>query len=149
MAEAAYRFDELTREMVVSQLRGAPDAPHEAAVIARKTIAAGLRGTRGVAGPPPPGDSVRQICRGMIAGMILLDGDLPRTAVELLTQVGAAADETHTDRTEMMTWALRGIADNARVLPARELMAVTSAIDAQFMGTGELFGRLCHEATGG
>ena len=81
-----------------------------------------------------------------MGGMLLLEKDLPRTAVSILSQMGAVAGETHQDPTELMTWAMEGIAPVAKLAGETACYAVREAIEAAFMGAGEVFSKACETA---
>ncbi|MEE8425329.1 MAG: hypothetical protein V3S11_05850, partial [Elusimicrobiota bacterium] len=140
-----YNFDQLAREMVVSQLKDAADAPAQAARIARATIVAGVKGTNAAGSKQSPEKSVRMISKGMIAGMLIINKKVDVAAVELLQQIGQAATDTNQDPQEMLTWAMQGIADNAPMMAKPQVDAICTAIDAAFMGAGQVFAELCRK----
>lgn len=148
MSAEKYNFDQLAREMVRSRAAGTPDAPVQAARIARELIVNGIKGTRGAAADQSPHESVRLICKGTISALILLEQKVPEGAVEIMRQLGDAAQELGLDPQEMMTWAMEGVADNAPALSAQQIGAVHSAIDAAFMGAGQVFSELCAKSRG-
>ncbi len=141
-----YNFDQLAREMVVSQLKDAADAPVQAARIARATIIAGVKGTNAAGSKQSPEKSVRMISKGMIAGMMIINKKVDVAAVELLQQIGQAATDTNQDPQQMLTWAMQGIADNAPLMAKTQVDAICTAIDTAFMGAGQVFAELCKKA---
>lgn len=140
-----YAFDELTKQMVAQQCRGA-DAPARAADIAAATILAGIRGTRAAAAPQTPAESVRLVTKGMVAGLLVVEGNVALAGIELLKALADLAEKTHTDPTEMLTWCLEGIAEQSPLIPPGMVSALSSAIDREFMGAGMIFNTLCRKA---
>ena len=82
-----------------------------------------------------------------MSGMLLLEQDLPRTAVSILNQMGAVAQETHQDPAELMTWAMEGFAPVAKLAGGHAREDIERAIDSEFMGAGQVFAEVCK--TGG
>ncbi len=74
-----------------------------------------------------------------MGGMVLIEKDLPRTAVALLRQMATVAQETNLDPAECMTWAMEGIAPVVKVAPGGAADSVRAAIEENFMGAGEVF----------
>ncbi|MFH1723592.1 MAG: hypothetical protein ABII00_03105 [Elusimicrobiota bacterium] len=148
MSGEKYRFDLLAKEMVVARLKGDPDAPAKAADLARQTIVAGIKGTKAAGSTQPPSESVRLITKGIIAGLLLLEADLAEGSVEILKQLADAGQQVGLESTEMMTWAMEGIADNAPMIQASQLEAIRGAIDSAFMGAGTIFNELCGKIRG-
>lgn len=146
MAGESYNFEQLTKEMVVSQLKDAPDAPEQAAAVARRTIVAGLLGTQ-TAAAADPRSTVQQVCKGMMSGLLLAEKDLPKSAVLLLQGMAEAAQETHREPSDLMTWAMEGIAQVAPMVSPEVRAALQDAIDQAFMGAGQVFNELCQKAS--
>src|SRR5438552_4050606 len=71
MAQDDFNFGQLTKEMVTNRLKEVHDAPTVAAEIARKTIVAGVQGTR--ASGQSPQETVTQIVKGAMSGLLLID----------------------------------------------------------------------------
>lgn len=131
-----YDFEKLGKEIVVSKLAGVEDPYAVAGEEARKIAVSAVTSTRA---QQEPRLTVAGVCRGVASGMVLLEKDLPKTAVALLSQMALVAQETNLDPAECMTWAMEGLAPVARVAPGGGADAVRSAIDEQFMGAGEVF----------
>lgn len=140
-----YAFDELTKQMVAQQCLGA-GGPARAADIAAATILAGIRGTRAASAPQTAAESVRLITKGMVAGLLVVDGDVAEAGLALLKALAELAQQTHIDPTEMLTWCLEGLAEQSPLVPPAKVSALGSAIDREFMGAGMLFNTLCREA---
>ena len=138
-----FNLETLAKEIAVSRLRGVSDAPAGAGAVARSMAAKAITGT---AGRQAPRDGVAATCRGLMSGMLLLEKDLPKTAVEILSQMGAVAVETNQDPAELMLWAMEGIAPVAKIAGENRRSAIQDAIEAKFMGAGEAFARACETA---
>lgn len=147
VADESYHFDQLVREMVVSQLKDDLHAPARAAEIARSTIVAGVQGTKAAGASQEAQESVRQICHGVMAGILLIEKNLPDAAVALLQNLADAAQQLHIDPTEMMTWAMEGISRIAPTTTPTVLGDIQDAIDEKFMGAGGIFNALCAKAS--
>lgn len=139
-----FNFGQLTKEMIVSRLKEISDAPGVAAEIARKTIIAGVRATQ--ASRQDPRETVEEICMGAMSGLLLIEKDLPEGAVRILHSMSEASHELHLDPSEMMTWAMAGIARISALVGPDTRWQIRCAIQEAYMGAGEVFDRLCQEA---
>lgn len=131
-----YDFEKLGKEIVVSRLANVDDPYAVAGEAARKIAVAGVTGTRA---QQDPRLTVAAVCRGVAKGMLMLEKDLPKTAVALLRQMAVVAQETNLDPSECMIWAMEGLAPVAKLAPNGGADSVRSAIDEAFMGAGEAF----------
>jgi len=131
-----YDFEKLAKEIVTEKLKDASDAPMLAAEVARKIAVSGLAGANGTQDPRL---AVAAACRGVMSGMMLIEKDLPKTAVALLNQMALIAQEANLDPAECMTWAMEGIAPVVKMAPHGSDDAVAAAIEENFMGAGEVF----------
>jgi hypothetical protein len=131
-----YDFEKLAKEIVVEKLKDAEDSPALAAEVAHKLVVSGLAGTTG---RKDPRLTVSATCRGVMAGMLLIDKDLPKTAVALLTKMATIAQEANLDPAECMTWTIEGIAPVVKMASAGAAEAVGAAIEENFMGAGQVF----------
>lgn len=131
-----FDFEKLARELIVERLKTSEDAPALAGEVLHKMAIAAVTstGTR-----QEPRVSIAAACKGIMSGMVLLEKDLPATAVAILAQMGAVAAETNQDPAECMTWAMEGMAEVCRLAAAPVREAVRAAIDEKFMGAGEVF----------
>ncbi len=136
-----FNLEKLAKEIVVERLRSVDDAPSGAGEVAHKIVSQAVNGTR-----QDPHLTVRAVCKGLMSGMFLLNQDLPRTAVAILGQMNAVAVETHQDPAELMTWAMEGIAPVAAMAGGHAKDDIAHAIDAAFMGAGEVFTQACSTA---
>ena len=131
-----YDFEQLAKEIVMEKLKDAADPPAAAAEVAHKIAVSALAGT---IGQQDPRVTVAAACRGVMAGMLIIEKDLPRTAVALLAKMALIAQESNLDPADCMTWAMEGIAPVVRLAPSSAGDAVCAAIDENFMGAGEVF----------
>lgn len=138
-----FNLEMLAKEIVVDRLKNIADAPAGAGEIAHQIVTRAIAGT---SARQDPRHSVTATCKGLMGGMLLLEKDLPRTAVSILSQMGTVAGETHQDPTELMTWAMEGIAPVAKIAGESTCDAVKEAIEAAFMGAGQVFSKACQTA---
>ena len=131
-----YDFEKLAKEIVMEKLKDAADPPALAAEVAHQIAVSGLASTRG---RQEPRVTVTAACRGVMTGMLLIEKDLPKTAVALLAQMALIAQEANLDPAECMTWAMEGIAPVVKLAPGGSADAVGAAIAENFMGVGEVF----------
>jgi hypothetical protein len=136
-----FNLENLTKEIVLERFKNVSDAPAVAGEIARQIVAKAVTGTS-----QPPRESVIATCRGLMSGMLLLEKDLAVTAVAILNQMDAVAQESHQDPAELMTWAMEGIAPVAKLAGRDACAAVENAIEASFMGAGQVFAKSCATA---
>lgn len=136
-----FGLEKLAKEIVVARFKGIADAPAGAGAVARQIVTKAVTGTR-----QAPRDSVTAVCRGLMSGMLLLEKDLPATAVAILKQMNAVAVETDQDPAEMMTWGMEAIASVARLSGRDTCYAIEAAIELSFMGAGKVFAAACETA---
>lgn len=139
-----FNIDQLTKEMVVARLSELGDPCTAASDVAKRTLLAALRGrdTFDAEGR----EIVTAVCQGAMTGLLLSEQDLVKGAVQLLHRVCEAATELHLDPTELMEHAMRGIVDIRRFAEREKLMAMSAAIETEFMGAGTVFSRILYEA---
>ena len=138
-----YDFEKLAKEIVVEKLKDAPDPSALAAEVVHKIAVAGLHGT---SARQEPRVTVAAACRGVMAGVLLIEKDLPKTAVALLAQMALIAQEANLDPAECMTWAMEGIAPIVKLAPGGAADDVGAAIEENFMGAGSVFQDLLRTA---
>lgn len=138
-----FNLEKLAKEIVVERLANIADAPDGAGQVARQIVIKAVTGTRA---RQAPRETVAAVCRGLMSGMLLLNQDLPRTAVAILSQMGAVAEATHQDPAELMTWAMEGIAPIATLAGGHARENIEAAIETAFMGAGGIFTVLCETA---
>lgn len=139
-----YDFEKLAKEIVISQLRDSPNAPQAAAQVAHKIVVTAVLNTRV---RQDPHLSVSSVCRGIMGGMLILEKDMPATAVALLNQMATIAQESSLDPSDCMTWAMEGIAIVCKISSSNVSNLVREAIEENFMGAGTVFDELLRTAT--
>jgi hypothetical protein len=131
-----YDFEKLAKEIVIEKLKDAEDSPALAAEVAHKLVVSGLAGTDGRLDPRA---TVAAACRGVMSGMLLIEKDLPKTAVALLNMMALISQEANLDPAECMTWAMEGIAPVAKLTSGETAESIGAAIEENFMGAGQVF----------
>jgi hypothetical protein len=131
-----YDFEKLGKEIVLGRLKDAGDPYALAAEVARKIAVSAVASTRA---QQDPHVTIASACRGVMGGMLLLEKELPKTAVALLAQMALVAQETNLDPADCMTWAMEGIAPVCKYAPQGAADAVSAAIEENFMGAGQVF----------
>lgn len=131
-----YDFEKLGKEIVVGRFKGVADPYALAGEAARKIAVAAVTSTRQ---RQDPRVTVAATCRGVMAGMVLIEKELPKTAIALLTQMAAVAQEAHLDPADCMTWAMEGIAPVVKLAHGGAADQVSAAIEENFMGAGQVF----------
>ena len=138
-----FNLEKLAKEIVVERLKDVPDAVTGAGEVAHQIISKAITGTQA---RQTPRDSVIATCRGLMSGMLILEKNLPSTAVAILSQMSVVANETNQDPADLMTWAMEGIAPVARLAGSQAREGIEQAIDAAFMGAGQVFASACETA---
>ncbi len=140
-----YNLEKLAQQIVVERLANIGDAPDGAGQVARQMVSKAVMGTQE---RQAPRETVAAVCRGLMSGMLLLNQDLPRTAVAILSQMGAAAASTHQDPADLMTWAMEGIAPVVKLSGETAFEAVQLAVESAFMGAGQAFVAAARDTAG-
>jgi len=141
-----FDFEKLACEITVSQLKGIGHAPNVAAGIAGNMIVAGVASTRE---RQEPRLTVTGVCRGVLSGMRSIEGDLAATAVEILHSMAHLAQEVQQDPDDMRTWAMDAIVMVAASGQPDLKEKLRVALEADFMGAGDIFTALCAKAGAG
>lgn len=130
------RIHQLTKEMVAEELRILGDPCAAAAAVVQKTLFAALQ-----APPPgtPPERIVEDAVKGAMTALLLAEQSLPRGSLLVLEVVVDVAAKAHLDPTESMRAALRALADLRRFVDPNRIEDIRLAIDAKYMGAGEVF----------
>ena len=139
-----FNLAQLTKAMVVSQLRKLQDPTLVAADVVRGTILARLKNSQ--LSPRALHEAVAEICRGAVAGMVLMECPLPRGGAAILRMALDAARLSGLDADATAYAALCGIADAKRFAPPETLQAMSERINTVRLGSGETFLRLCGNA---
>lgn len=138
-----FNLEKIAKEIVVARLKGVTDPISGAGEVAHQIISKAITGTQA---RQTPRDSVIATCRGLMSGMLILEKDLPSTAVSILNQMSVVATETHQDPADLMTWAMEGIAPIAKLAGQHSCEGIEHAIEASFMGAGQVFALACESA---
>lgn len=132
-----FNLAQLTKEMVVGQLRTLQDPTRLAAETVRGAMVARLKGHR--LSNYEIQEAVSEICRGGIAGMILMECPMGRCAARILMSAEAAAKEAGLDRELVLVAAVRGVADARRFVTSDVLREMRSRMTAVWAGASEVF----------
>ena len=130
------RIHQLTKEMVAEELRVLGDPCAAAAAVVRKTLSAALQS------PPegtPPERIVEDAVKGAMTALLLAEQSLARGGLLVLEVVVDVAAKAQLDPTEAMRAALRALADLRRFVDPARMDDVRLAIEAKYMGAGEVF----------
>jgi hypothetical protein len=136
-----FNLGQLTKEMVASRLREMEDPCAVAARILEDALTSALRNAKGFG--PGEKEMVSEACHGAMIGILLRHQDLSHGAVQVLRAACAAAQALSLDPTEFMTLAIEGLARIRNVAPPEQLHEMIYALEAEFMGAGEVFRELC------
>lgn len=136
-----FNLAQLTKEMVVSQIRNTTDPTLVAAEVVRGTLIARLQDHN------KPDDAVQEAvietCRGAMIGMLLSDCPLDRGAAALLVVVESAAKTANLDPEMVQVAALRGIADSRRFVKEEVLAQIRARLKSARPGSERIFDRFC------
>lgn len=140
-----FDFEQLAKDIVLATLKDTPnaDVPAAAAEAVRKIVVSAVTST---GAKQDPRRTVTDACRGALGALLLLEKELPPAVVAILTETANIANEVHIDPAEMMTWALEGSAAVCHMAGGPVESAAQEAIEAQFMGAGEVFLNACRSA---
>jgi hypothetical protein len=130
------RIHQLTKEMVAEELRILGDPCAAAAAVVQKTLTAALQ-------CPPEGTAPERIVedtvKGAMTALLLAEQSLARGSILVLEVVVDVAAKAQLDPTESMRAALRALADLRRFVDPNRIEDIRLAIDAKYMGAGEVF----------
>lgn len=136
------RIHQLTKEMVAEELRQMGDPCATAAGVVRRTLTAALKA------PPDsasPARVVEDAVKGAMTALLLAEQNLSRGAMQVLAAVLDSAEAGGVDPTDAMRAALHGVADLRRFTDPDRLEEIRLAIDAKYMGAGEVFAEFLRE----
>ena len=140
-----YDFERLAREIVASRLKDLAAPAEGAGAVAREIIISAVQSTKV---RQDPHLTVTAAVRGVMSGLLLIEKPLVDAAVEVLQQANNIAQQSSLDPTEVMTWALEGIAQVAAMAPAEAQNAIHEAIEHKYMGAGGVYNELLAKAAG-
>lgn len=140
-----FDFEQMAKDIVMATLKPLPpeELPAAAAQVVRKIIVSGVTSTQA---KQDPHKTVTDACRGALGGLLLIERELPASAVAVLAETANIANELNLDPVEMMTWSIEGIAAVCHMAGAPVESAVQDAIEAKFMGAGAVFAEACRTA---
>jgi hypothetical protein len=130
------RIHQLTKEMVAEELRALGDPCAAAAAVVKKTLTAALQSA-------PEGTAkeliVEDAVKGAMTALLLAEQSLARGGLMVLEAVLDVTAAENLDPTESMRAALRALADLRRFVEPARVDDVRIAIEAKYMGAGEVF----------
>jgi hypothetical protein len=142
-----YDFEKLAREIVAGRLAGlAERAPEAAAEIAKRILVAALQSTRT---RQDPAKTTESVCRGVLGGLVLINQDLAAAAPLILKEMAHVSHDVPISPEDLMTWAMDGFGRVAVLAGPEAEHAIQMAIDREFHGAGEVFGKACEKARAG
>jgi hypothetical protein len=132
-----FNLAQLTKEMVVGQIKNLADPTMVAAEVVRGTLIARLKGHK--LSNYEVQDVVVEICKGAIAGMVLMEVPLPRGAAAILHAAEVSSKSLPYDKHLMTTAAIKGIADVRRFTTKEIIGQIRHRINTTWLGSGEIF----------
>jgi len=136
-----FNLAQLTKEMVVGQLSSLTEPARLAAQTVRGTLVVRLKGHR--LSNYEIKEAVVEVCRGAIAGMILMECSLGHGAVHLLIAAEAAAKEADVDAELVASAAIKGIADARRFVTKDVLSEMRARLEVLRPDAGAAFEHFC------
>ncbi len=136
-----FNLAQLTKEMVFHQLENLADPARIVAEVVRGTLVARLKGP--IATPQEIQDTVRDVCKGAVAGMLLKNCPLPRGCAKVLLAARSYAKTAGLDRDAINLAALKGLADVRRFVDTKTVEEIKTALDETRVGTGAEFLHIC------
>jgi hypothetical protein len=130
------RIHQLTKEMVAEELRILGDPCAAAAAVVHRTLTAALQSAP--AGTPPE-RIVEDAVKGAMTALLLAEQSLGRGGILVLEAVLDVSAKANLDPTESMRAALRALADLRRFVDPNRVEDIRLAIDAKYMGAGDVF----------
>jgi len=136
-----FNLAQLTKEMVVGQLRNIEDPTRLAAEVVRGTLIARLKGRK--LSNFEIQEAVSEICRGAIQGMILMKCHIARGAARTLMAAEAAAREARVDQELVAIAAIKGISDARRFVTPDALGEIRQHVEGVRHGGGQVLDHFC------
>lgn len=144
MAEPAYDFEKLAREITASKLKDAGEKVAEsAAQVAKDMLTSSLKST---GSKQDPKITVVAVCRGVLGGLLLNGQPLDGPCVAVLNVMADVSHTVTVTPEDLMTWAMQGFAEIAAMAGPEASHTIESAIESSFMGAGAVFAQACAEA---
>ena len=139
-----FRLDQLTKELVTDKVRSMDDPCAEVAGIVKTTLDVAMRSAADDS--KTRAGLIEDACRGGMTGLILTEQNTARGAVLILHRVVEIAARFAIDPMSAMEGALKGIASLSRVMQPDRVQAMYYAVQAEFMGAGDLLLKLLDQA---
>ncbi len=145
MAETTdnFEFEKLAHDMALVRItKEDPSykAAETAADIIQELVFLAITHTKG---KQDPHITLKGIFRGVTQALFALNKDMPQACVRLLQEIPHLSERLELDFATLMTWAMEGIASLASPLGRENCHKIRAKIDENFMGTGEIFEKLC------
>lgn len=134
-----FNLAQLTKEMVVNSIRHLADPGRISAGVVHSTLLARLKGHK--LSNYEIQEAVIEVCRGAMAGMLLMECPLPKGAAEILKTVARTAVEAEVDDKLMSIAAIKGMADVKRFVTPEALRKISDQLEATRRGAGGVFDR--------
>jgi hypothetical protein len=139
-----FNVNQLTKEMVSARLSELTDPVDAAVEILEKTVAVALKDVDRL--KPGHRQTIVAACQGTLTALLLKQHNLRTASVKVLHAMVRTASAMHQDPTELSTLALHAVADLRRFVARREIDGIRAAIDAEFMGAGDMLRSLVDKA---
>jgi len=136
-----FNLAQLTKEMVVHQLKNLADPARISAEVVRGTLIARLKGPNVT--DESIHETVREVCKGAVAGMLLMECPLPRGCAKVLLAARSFAKSVGRDRDAINLAALKGLSDIRRFVDTKTIGDIKEALEVTRSGTGAEFLHLC------
>jgi hypothetical protein len=134
-----FNLAQLTKEMVVGQIRNLADPTLVAAEVVRGTLIARLKGHK--LSNHEIQEAVIEVCKGAMAALVLMECPLPRGASQLVISAKAAAQAINFDEELVVIGAVRGIADVKRFTTPQLVTEISERLHAAQPELGGAFDR--------
>lgn len=136
-----FNLAQLTKEMVVHQLKNLEDPARIVAEVVRGTLVARQKGP--AASLADVQTTVRDVCRGAVAGMLVVKCPLPRGCAKVLLAARSFAKSVGLDRDAINLAAIKGLADVRRFVDTKTVEEIKVALEGTRTGTGTEFLHFC------
>ena len=135
-----FRVDQLTKELVAARLRAMDDPCEAAAAIVQATLNVAFD----AAAPDPKvrANIIEDACRGGLTGLLLVEQNTAKGAVMMLHKIVEVSARHGLDPMTAMEGALKGFAALRRVMQPDRVQELYYAVQAEFMGAGDLLLKL-------
>jgi hypothetical protein len=132
-----FNLAQLTKEMVVHQLKNLEDPARIVAEVVRGTLVARVKNPN--LSESDLQDTVREVCKGAASGMLLMEMALPRGFAKTLQAAQSFAKTVGKDEETVKIAALKGLADIRRFVDTTTLTMIADKLNETRPGAGEVF----------